>query len=229
MHTKPVPQEGLKLIACICMLLDHIGAVFLHGYTLRIIGRLAFPIYCFLIAEGAAHTSNAKKYCLRLFLSALLSELPFDLLFSGSWSWERQNVMFTLLLGCLAAFAMERMHRSPFQIFAALPFALIAELLHTDYGGNGVILIALFSMAKRTPYESFFRFISLACMSFTMSVRKIPFLGTEVQIGVFAIGAILPILLYSGKKQTGSRTIQTLFYSFYPCHMLLLWLIKLYI
>ena len=94
-------QESLKLIACITMLLDHIGATLvlrmvqgmpmpndqyrqLVGiyYAFRIIGRIAFPIFCFLLVEGAYRTRNPKKYGLRLFIGMLLSEIPFDLAFS---------------------------------------------------------------------------------------------------------------------------------------------------
>ena len=80
---KGISQEGLKILACLTMLLDHIGAVFVRGYTLRIIGRIAFPIYCFLLVEGVLHTKNPRRYGLRLGIGLLLSEIPFDLLFSA--------------------------------------------------------------------------------------------------------------------------------------------------
>lgn len=125
----------LKLIAMITMLIDHTAAScfrlwgisgipvpFLDGITLywlgRIIGRIAFPIYCFLIAEGVHHTRDWKRYGLRLLILALLSEIPFDFGLHGLranlgqpdvpgqlWSsadWKHQNVFFTLLLGMLA-------------------------------------------------------------------------------------------------------------------------------
>lgn len=99
MEKKGLSQEALKSIACITMLLDHIGATMVRGYTLRIIGRIAFPIFCFLMAEGAYHTKNPRKYCLRLMIGMLLSELPFDLAFRLKPTWEYQSVMVTLLLG----------------------------------------------------------------------------------------------------------------------------------
>ena len=61
MKIRCLPQEGLKLIACAAMLLDHIGAVFCSGIGLRIIGRIAFPIYCFLLAEGIHYTREPRK------------------------------------------------------------------------------------------------------------------------------------------------------------------------
>ena len=115
-------QESLKLIACVTMLIDHIGATLvlrmlqsmpvrneqynlLVGiyYTLRIIGRVAFPIFCFLLVEGAYYTRNPKKYAMRLFVGMLLSEIPFDLAFSSRgnvfFDWSSNSVMLTLLLG----------------------------------------------------------------------------------------------------------------------------------
>ena len=110
-----VKQQGisgywLKVIAVVSMLIDHTSAVILEqipglenpAFLMRIIGRAAFPIYCFLLVEGFYHTRSRAKYAGRLFLFALISEVPFDLAFSRRmWDFSSNNVFFTLLFGLL--------------------------------------------------------------------------------------------------------------------------------
>ena len=98
---KPIPQEGLKLLACGAMLVDHWALLFGKSLWYRALGRLAFPIYCFLISEGLAHTRNRRRYFGRLALMALLTEPIYDLAFYPQAIWQGQNVLFTLLLGGL--------------------------------------------------------------------------------------------------------------------------------
>ena len=116
MNQKKLMQEDLKLIACITMLIDHFGHAIVPElpvpymaelyYACRIIGRLAFPLYCFLLAEGMQHTRNPKNYILRLGLGILLAELPFDILFEGHLTWAYQSVMVTLTLGAVMLLCM---------------------------------------------------------------------------------------------------------------------------
>ena len=90
----------LKIIVLLSMIIDHYGAIFHSGVDMyRIIGRLAFPIYAFLLVEGYSHTSNVKKYASRLFLFALISECPFDLAFYSKLEFMHQNIFFTLFIG----------------------------------------------------------------------------------------------------------------------------------
>ena len=100
----------LKCIAIITMLIDHIGAVlFPENLVLRYIGRISFPIFCFLLAEGFYHTKNVKKYMMRLAVFAVLSEIPYDLAFRNTYiEFTRQNVFFTLLIGVVMMYAIVR-------------------------------------------------------------------------------------------------------------------------
>lgn len=206
----------LKWIAMLTMLVDHMGAVlFPHLVLFRIIGRLAFPIYCFLLVEGAVYTSNWRKYLGRLLAFALISEIPFDLAFRGRiFDWSSQNVFFTLALG-LGAVALVKKWGYGFQSWAgAFLLAMAAEFLQTDYGGGGVILILIFYLMREHP------------------LAKALCFGAEIifvygGLECYALFSIFPILCYNGKKGPGG--LKYLFYVFYPAHLLLLYLCGLWL
>ena len=110
-------QEGLKLVACITMLVDHTAVVFGLPMWQRIIGRLAFPIYCFLISEGIAHTHNSRRYFLRLLVMAVLSEPVYDFVLYGNRNpWLHQNVLWLLLLGAVMVKLLGRVQRTEWKL-----------------------------------------------------------------------------------------------------------------
>ena len=227
MNKKIFSQEALKIIACLTMLIDHIGAIFLPAaqwyYPMRVIGRLAFPIYCFLLAEGVAHTKNPMKYGLRLFIGILLAELPFDLAFYGGFSWAGQSVMVTLFIGFVMALVMQKMERA--KLAAVIIFAVLAELLRTDYGAWGVGMIALFVLTRGRQDRNILQTLMLAVICWMMDSMRVPIFGIRVPIEMFALLALIPIFCYSGRKTTHGRAVQTAFYLFYPVHLLVLYLL----
>lgn len=206
------------------MLLDHIGATMVQGYALRIIGRIAFPIFCFLMAEGTFYTKNPRKYGLRLMIGALLSEIPFDLAFRGKLTWEYQNVMLTLFLGFLTVEIIQRTEFDIVKVLAVSGGFALAEWANTDYGGFGVLLVVLFS---QTRGKLWFQTIMVAMFSWMINSLKIPVLGILVPIEMFAIFAMIPIALYSGRKVTSNRAVQWGFYLFYPVHLMILVLVRI--
>ena len=225
MEKKGISQEGLKLIACVTMLLDHIGAAFVSGYGLRIVGRIAFPIYCFLLAEGVAHTRSPLRYGLRLGIGAVLSEFPFDLLFFGGVTLAYQNVMITLLLG----FAMAQwMQHSRLRILPALLSGAAAELLATDYGFIGVMMIWVFVFTREMHWKTPVQIAALGLLCWFSGSLKIPIGSVRIPIEVFALLAMIPIAFYSGRKRTRSKALQWGFYLFYPVHLTVLLLIRLF-
>ena len=228
MSKRPLSQEGLKFLACAIMLLDHIGATLIPWGTLRIIGRLAFPIFCFLLAEGAHYTRNPQNYLLRLGIGAILSELPFDLALFGSWSWQHQSVMITLLLGTMALLAMKRMTRPLLKVLVLLLFACLADFMNTDYGGAGVLMIALFGLTRERKYGWLVQLLGMYLICrWIIPGGVVWFIDRYVFIEIFAILALIPIWLYSGKKSTSSRVVQWAFYLFYPVHLWILYLISI--
>ena len=243
MQKRGLSQEGLKLIACISMLIDHIAAIIVLRFVqtatgetqeilrefyrfLRMMGRLAFPIYCFLLVEGAAHTHHPKGYCLRLLIAAVVAEIPFDLACFGDLTWKHQNVMITLLLGFLMLQLLQRLPVLPLKLMAVIPFALLAQGLHTDYGAKGILVIALFALTRELPYARAIQFVVLWQIfspSHWMAFKWLH--GISVAIKELAVIAVVPIALYSGRKITNSKAVQWAFYLFYPVHLSVLYLI----
>ena len=245
MRKRGLSQEGLKLIACVTMLIDHIGVTLVMRfmqetqmdasiawvyYLMRIIGRIAFPIYCFLLVEGACRTRDPRKYGLRLFIGMLLSEIPFDLAFSFRsrmlFDWSSNSVMLTLLLGYCMIEAMKRLNGFR-KVVVILPFYLLAEWMHTDYSGLGILIIAVFALTKGLPREKLYQAIGL-CLVVYPGSRV--FLGAvAVNLEWFAALALIPISCYDGRKLTHNKAVQWGFYLFYPVHIALLALLEVWI
>ena len=242
-----ISQETLKLIACITMLIDHIGAALviptetiyyadLGLYTtmawvnlvMRCIGRIAFPIFCFLLVEGVYHTRSPKKYVQRLTIGMVLSEIPFDLaFFRDGISWAHQSVMVTLLLGCLMVLAMNR-SKGLWKLLWIVPFYFAAEWLHTDYGGEGILVIAMFAVTKGTKYEKWWHLAGMFLLYWDFSYQCSYYnLDVHIPMNRLPLLSAVPILCYSGRKLTHSKKIQWAFYLFYPVHIAVLWLLKM--
>lgn len=232
------------MIACVTMLLDHIGAVivlecfhqatgatkgiWLEAYNLlRTIGRLAFPIYCFLLVEGVCRTRNPKKYGLRLLIGMLLSEIPYDLAFYGRVNWQEQSVMVTLLLGFVMLEIMKKCPKHLLKLLEVLPFAFAAEKLGSDYGAMGILVIAVFAFTQNLKYKHLWQFLGIWFIFSPNHLMMLNWLGgIHWTIQELAVFAVVPIALYSGKKATNSKLLQWVFYLFYPAHLLILYLIQ---
>lgn len=242
MKNRGLSQERLKLIACVTMLIDHIGATLviptdaamLSGDTtvawvhviMRCIGRVSFPIFCFLLAEGAHYTRDPKKYALRLLLGALLSEIPYDLAFFGKITWDHQNVMLTLLLGFGTVEVMKRTG-GVWKLLWVIPFYFAAEWLRTDYAGEGILLIAMFALVKGVNHEKWVRLAGMALLLWDNTGMFQWNLGVPIYYNRIRLLSAVPILCYDGSKRTYSKAVQWAFYLFYPAHITLLLIIKM--
>lgn len=184
-----------------------------------VIGRIGFPIFCFLLVEGFIHTSNVKKYAIRLFAFAIISEVPFDLAFHGEpFYWGYQNVFFTLFIGLMVMIAYRAIEGSKInKFFKVILYILFLAagiaagmLLKTDYGttyGIGVICImALYIFRKKKVHQ-----IIAGCVTFIWEVT--------------ALLAFIPIGFYNGKR---GLNMKYFFYAFYPVHLFILYLITKY-
>lgn len=135
----------IKLIAIITMFCDHSGDAILGKFSfLNVIGRIAFPLFCFQIVIGYKHTKNVNKYLLRLFLFGLISQIPFSLFtYSYLGRIDLLNVYFTLALGLLAIYILDVFPKKYkfLAIILDIVLMVIAEFAQTDYGWFGVCLI----------------------------------------------------------------------------------------
>jgi hypothetical protein len=223
----------LKLIAICTMFIDHLGYTLFPGdLWLRCVGRVAFPIFCFLIAEGCVYTHDRKKYALRLLAFALLSEIPFNLMNSGAvWDSYHQNVLWTLLTGALVCWLLDwalKNRRALAFVLTALVMAAafyLPERLNTDYGGWGMLLVVMFYGVHRAPGGAVSKMIAQALGLAFFSIAS---MGDYVSIELWSLVALVPIWLYNGQRGFSPKAVQYGFYAFYPVHILVLSLIAMY-
>ena len=221
---KGLSQEGLKILACVTMLVDHAALLFGGSPWLRVIGRLAFPIYCFLLTEGIRHTRDVRCYLSRLLFAAIVSEPIYDLvLYPCVGIWQHQNVLWTLALGCAMLWCMTMIHKPVAKLAVMLLFALAAELVRASYGSSGIYMIALFALCRGMPEGKWVLAAGLLVINWLMGSFTAPVFGLDVPVQLFAELALVPIFLYSGEKRTRLKAVSWGFYLFYPAHLLLLW------
>ena len=221
----------LKIIAIVSMVFDHSGYLIFNGDTsyFNYIGRLAFPIFAFQIAEGYIHTKNFKKYAIRLGIFALISQIPFWL-FTHYVVGEgfTLNVLFTLLLGLLAIYAYDKSPNKFLGILMSISIGLFAYWIKADYQFYGVAIIVLFYILRNHKYAMAGSFIAATIANYAVKTyNSVSSFGQYAEIykvyGILCASTILSILLillYNGKK---GKDTKHLLYVFYPLHLLLLY------
>ena len=219
----------LKMTALLCMLIDHSAAVILgqidtanadlisigsHGVSLywicRMIGRLAFPIYSFLITEGYIHTHDKKKYGISLLCFALISEIPWNLEHSGRLLYRSQNVFFTLFLGFLAICLYEKYKENKQKLLISLmALFAVSVILKADYGSRGLgFILFLYIMRDKKILQAV---IGSCFFSLSWAV----------------MAAFIPINMYNGERGfIKGKAAKYAFYAAYPLHILLLYFLR---
>ena len=219
----------LKILAMATMLVDHLAAFywaedpafqavwFTLGhrqitpyFVMRAIGRLAFPIFAFLLVEGFTHTRSRFSYGRNLLIFAILSEIPWNLVHSGSWLFRGQNVLFTLFLGLLGMCAVERYKDDAKRLLASLLGLLaVSIILRADYGCTG------------------FGFILLLYVLRDQRILQ-AIIGSCILPGKWIAGlAFVPISMYNGQRGfIKGKYAKYIFYLFYPLHLLVIYLLR---
>lgn len=211
----------LKLIAIITMFIDHIGYVIFDGFSFfNYIGRIAFPIFAFQISEGYIHTKSLKKYFLRLFIFALISQIPFMLFHKILSDNFALNIFFTLLLGLASIYIYDKSKHKFFGIIISIIIGIIAELIHCDYGFYGIAIILLFYVFKNNNLLSSISFIIAVTINYLIPIIKYGFYDIYLYLYISTLIPIIFISLYNGKK---GKNTKYLLYLFYPIHLLLIY------
>lgn len=238
-NLKCINTFALKIIAILAMTIDHVGSVIgtdiylgsltLSGlipeniyWILRSIGRLAFPIYCYLIAEGFFYTRNVFKYGARLLAFAVISQIPFSLASQKELiSFKHLNVFFTLTLGLICVAVADKCiekakasHGNTSAIstlIAGAVFILIimslADALGTDYGSLGIIIILTFYFFRD---KYIYQFVIIGCATNIMLPG----------IQMLSLFSLIPIFLHNRRK---GPSLKYFFYIYYPLHLLVLY------
>ena len=231
-------SSGLHIIAMVFMFCDHIGkTLFPTAEWFVCIGRMAFPIFAFMIVEGYFHTHSLKGYVRRMLIGAVCAEIPFNLMVGKSiFLPSYQNVFWTLLIGLLVItfLEMQKMYPRALRISIScctiLLGVMLADICMTDYGGIGVLTVLVFYFFRSPTWFS--RICQVVCM-FVLNIcmfggysYAVQVLGYPIEIAQqgFAILSLLPIWMYQGQKGIRSKRFQSFCYFFYPAHMLLLYI-----
>ena len=223
---------ALHIIAMIFMLCDHMWATILDYEWLTCIGRIAFPIFAFLITEGYIHTSNINKYIKRMMIFAIITEIPFNLMVSASPIYPfHQNVLWTFVISLLTLkyLNFDNVKNSFKSILIILLAIIIATVTMCDYFGAGVMMVVGFYIFRKS------KFLQLLMMIY---VNMILIQGYSYPIDIagytyyfpqqgFAVLSLIFIWLYNGKQGYHAKWFKIFCYAFYPLHMLILYILTI--
>lgn len=225
----------LKILALLTMTIDHIGVVLLPQYPiLRIIGRLSYPIFAYMIAEGCFYTHNKKRYLGGIVLLGLACQIVF---FAAMGSLE-QSILTTFALGIIVVYALQLVDErrdalSVFALIGALALAacacfgvplLLAQTDYVvDYGFTGVLLPAICYMPRiffKQAGDAKRRWITLAFCAVGLMLVTLETSSGFQMIQIWSLLALIPLALYNGKR--GTWRMKYLFYVYYPAHLVVI-------
>jgi hypothetical protein len=229
---------AIKLIATFSMLVDHIGNAFGLPFFMRLIGRVAFPLFAFLVAESCTHTKSINKYLRNLAIFAIISHVPFAMMLGiPVLSLRYTNIFFTLFLGTACCACHKKItsltKNKIFPVIPAIPLVIMGYVLRTDYGWFGVALIFALYLAKNRAAKLGIMFAGMfflywfrpaltiaAVLSVNVSDALRGIIGTR-DFGFFiaSLVALIIFYFYNGKR---GREIKMAFYWFYPVHLMVL-------
>ena len=223
---KVLSRDVLKIIAVLAMLIDHIGKLFFPEVLfLQILGRLAFPIFAFFIAEGFYYTKNKVQYLFTILVFAVIAQIPYNFL------WHGLNVLFTFICALVLLFLWEASKRLELAekvilrvitwlVFLILSF--LALVLRIDYQWYGILLPFVFYLFRERGLLKFLLFaIMTVLFVIQLCCTVYPAINFNTFIQLFALLSILPLSFYDNQRKSNKK-IKYLFYVFYPLHLVVL-------
>ena len=232
---------SLHMMAMLFMLCDHLWGTVVPGNDwLTCVGRLAFPIFAFMLVEGYFHTRNLKKYVGRLLLFAVISEIPFNLALGSSLFYPiHQNVLWSFLISIGLIYWNERAGKTgkiwksvAVGILSVILGYLVGLLTMVDFYHAGILTVLVFYFFRQRKWWGYIG--QLLCLWY-INVEMLGGLSYEWQVlgetvwvsqQSFALLALIPIWLYRGRQGPHSKVLQYTYYAFYPVHLLVLGLVK---
>lgn len=217
----------IKIIACISMFLDHVKyAIGEANFCTQYLGRVAFPLFMFVMVEGYCHTRDVKKYLKRLFLAAIISQIPYQIfkeVLIGA-SGLQINVIATILVTMLCIKIYDKSFSKIYSIILITVIGCITQLLNFDYGIYGILIGMILYIFREKKIFKFVLFAILVAIYHYLKILR--FSKSFILYSLCTCVAIIPMMLYNGKK---GRGIKYFFYAFYPVHMILLILLEKFI
>ena len=239
-----ISSVGLHIIAMAFMLMDHMWAtVFTNAQWLTQVGRLAYPIFAFMIVEGYTHTKNLKKYVLRLLCFAVITEIPFNLMVGNRLMYYvHQNVLWTFLIGIGLIHLNELARKKGKWWLSLITMAgtvalgyVLGYITFVDYNAAGILTVLVFYFFRGRKWWCY---LGQLAGLYYINVEllqglffEVEFFGHKMEIvqqGI-AVLSLVFIWLYKGRQGKKSKAFQYFCYAFYPVHMLILWLVSVLI
>ena len=208
----------LKILACVFMFIGHIPFVFPDTVIPCIlVGKLAFPIFAFLVSEGYVHTHNLKKYLMRLLVLAVISQLPAFLLFNSNSLYL--NIFFTLALGLISIRFFDKIRNKYFRIVPVIVLSAVSELLGCDFGAIGVLMITCFYVFRTNKVGIVLSETLIMVALFAQKLYNYPALNSTIIRYIllqflFTIVSLIFIIFYNGKRGKDTRKVKLGFYFF---------------